>query len=84
MSNLVLVLQVSNHLGLSRQDPFQASSVWGWDFFGWTDSNLSLVNTTGRLLHNFNHELDEWIANDGRVFLSFVTKLKGIIEEDVS
>lgn len=81
VSDIILVLEMCNHLGLARQCPHQSPSVRSGELLRRLQLVLGAVHLGGCHVYRHHEILDESVHN---YFVILVTYFKCVIEENVS
>lgn len=82
MSDLALVLEVTDHLSLARQCPDEAAAVRSRVLSRGTDTYVSLVDVRRSVIYRRHQQLDEPVHL--RPVVVHVTDLEGVVEEQMS
>lgn len=81
MTDLGLVLQMSNKLGLARKGPNKSATIRRRIFLRRTDANIGLVDVGCGVIHDAAQKFDEAVGH--HFFVIVIAKLEGVVEEDV-
>lgn len=82
MSDLALVLEMGNDLGLARERPHEAASIGRRVFLGRPDPDVGLMDVGGGVVHQVDQQSHELV--DYVLVLIFIRDLEGVVKEDVS
>lgn len=81
MSDLILVLQMANELGLAGQAPLKAAPVRGRVLLGRADADVGKVDCGGSLVHEMDKSLDVHVH---QIVLRVVLFVKTVVQKNVS
>ena len=81
VTNLSLVLQMGDHLGLAGKRPNETASVRCRILLGRAESDVGLMDVRGRFIHDVHQQFDESVSDD--IIVAVIAQLESVVEKNV-